>query len=97
MRNAFGIFVAEESEDVEVVFSAAVAWRIEERVFHPGEEKERLPDGRLRYRTETGSKSEILAWVSSFCGGPELIAPAAWREELSSQAQVVSARHSSKP
>jgi hypothetical protein len=32
MRNAFGIFVADKSEDVEVVFSSAVAWRIEERM-----------------------------------------------------------------
>jgi predicted DNA-binding transcriptional regulator YafY len=95
MSTAFGVFVSEVVEDVEVLFSAEIAWRIDdvERVFHPAEVKERLPDGRLRYRVKTGSKDEVLAWVKSFGGDAELVAPKDWRSDVRRQARVLLARH----
>ena len=62
---AFGIFVSDKEEDVEILFDADIAWRVEERVFHPSEQKSRLPDGRLRYRVRSSAQWEILPWVQS--------------------------------
>jgi predicted DNA-binding transcriptional regulator YafY len=82
ISRAFGIFVSDEEQDVEILFSPEIAWRIEERVYHPKETKERLPDGRLRYRVRSSAQWEILPWVQAFGSLAELVAPPAWREEL---------------
>src|SRR5690606_9416898 len=78
-RKAFGVWVSDDEEDVEILFSEAMAWRIEERVFHPDETKERLEDGRLRYCLRTSAQWEIIPWVLSFGANAELVAPPGWR------------------
>jgi predicted DNA-binding transcriptional regulator YafY len=81
-RRAFGIFVSDAEEEVEILFDQEIAWRVEERVYHPAEDKERLPDGRLRYRIRSSAQWEILPWVQSFGPLAELVAPASWRDAL---------------
>tara|TARA_R110002096_G_scaffold44524_1_gene119670 strand:+ start:39444 stop:40451 length:1008 start_codon:yes stop_codon:yes gene_type:complete len=78
-RKAFGVWVSDDEEDVEIIFSKEMAWRIEERTFHPDETKERLDDGRLRYSLRTSAQWEIIPWVLSFGANAELVGPAAWR------------------
>ena len=82
VQKAFGIFVSDQEEDVEIVFDAEVAWLVEERVHHPDENKQRLADGKLRYRLRTSAQWEIIPWVQSFGALAELVAPASWREQL---------------
>lgn len=82
VAKAFGIFVSDQEEDVEVRFDAEIAWRIEERTYHPDEQKERLPDGTLRYRVRSSAQWEVIPWVASFGPLAELVAPASWRELL---------------
>ncbi len=89
VRKAFGIFVSDAEEEVEVVFAEEIAWRIEERVFHPDERKERLADGRLRYRVRSSAQWEIVPWVMSFGPLAELAAPAAWREALAGSVEAM--------
>ena len=92
---AFGIFVSDAEEDVEIHFAADTAYRIEERTFHPDERKERMPDGRLRYTIRTSAQWEIVPWVQSFGPLAELIRPQAWRDVIRANAQAVLARYSS--
>lgn len=80
VRKAFGIFVSDEEEAVEVVFDQEVAWIIEERTFHPDEIKERLDDGRLRYTIKSSAQWEVIPWVLSYGRHAELVAPETWRE-----------------
>ena len=82
MRRAWGILVGGQTEEVEIVFSASVAWRIEERTWHPDEIKERLPDGRLRYTLRSGAEGELIPWVLGFGVHAELVAPASWRASI---------------
>jgi predicted DNA-binding transcriptional regulator YafY len=96
IHRAFGIFVSDAEEEVEIRFDADVAWRVEERVFHPDERKERLPDGRLRYRLRSSAEWEIIPWVQSFGGLAELVTPASWRAALREHAEAVAARHGAK-
>ena len=79
---AFGIFVNDSEEDVEVIFDAEIAWKVEERTFHPAEEKKRLPDGRLRYRVRSSAQWEVIPWVQSFGPLAEIVAPETWRSAL---------------
>ncbi|HVV88665.1 MAG TPA: transcriptional regulator [Kofleriaceae bacterium] len=90
---AFGIFVSDAEEDVEILFDDEVAWRIEERTFHPAEHKERRPDGRLRYRVRSSAQWEIVPWVMSFGPLAELVAPAAWRASVQESAAATAARY----
>lgn len=82
VRRAFGIFVSDQEEDVEIVFDRDIAWRIEERTYHPDEVTERLADGRLIYRVRSSAKWEIVPWVLSFGELAELRRPQSWRESI---------------
>ena len=82
VHRAFGIFVSDGEEDVEIVFDADIAWRVEERTYHPDERKERLADGRLRYRVRSSAQWEIVPWVLGYGPLAELVAPATWRASI---------------
>ncbi len=80
VRRAFGIWVSDDGEEeIEILFDAETAWRIEERVFHPDEKKERLEDGQLRYTLKTNAQWEVIPWVLSFGAHAELVSPVKWR------------------
>jgi predicted DNA-binding transcriptional regulator YafY len=93
VHKAFGIFVSDAEEDVEIVFDAEIAWRVEERRHHPDERKERLDDGRLRYRIRSSAQWEIIPWVQSYGALAELVAPASWRASLRANAEAMLARY----
>ncbi len=91
---AFGIFVSDQEEDVEIVFDAEVAWSVEERRFHPSERKERRPDGALVYRLRSSAQWEIIPWVQSFGALAELVAPLNWRAALRANVEAMMLRYS---
>lgn len=93
VRRAFGIFVGDAEEDVEVRFDEEIAWRIEERTYHPDERKQRLPDGSLSYRLRSSAQWEIVPWVLSFGPLAELVKPSSWREVVTSSIEAMSARY----
>ncbi len=82
VAKAFGIFVSDQEEDVEVVFDAEIAWKIEERTYHPNERKTRRADGALVYQLRSSAQWEIIPWVQSFGALAELISPANWRDAI---------------
>lgn len=86
MRKAFGIYVSDEEEDVEIVFDKEIAWRVDEQRFHPDEMKDRLDDGRLVYRLQSSAQWEIVPWVLSFGSLAELRKPESWRECVRNEA-----------
>jgi predicted DNA-binding transcriptional regulator YafY len=93
VAKAFGIFVSDQEQDVEIMFDAEIAWRIEERTHHPNESKVRLPDGKLRYRVRSGAQWEIVPWVQSYGALAELVSPQSWRESLRANAETMLQRH----
>jgi len=93
ISKAFGIFVSDKEEDVEILFDAEIAWRVEERTFHPDERKERRPDGVLRYSIRTSAQWEIIPWVQSFGPRAELVAPVSWRASVRTNAKDMLARY----
>lgn len=93
IEKAFGIFVSDREEDVEVLFDADIAWLIEERTHHPAETKQRLRDGRLRYQVRSSAQWEIIPWVQSYGPLAELVAPASWRDCLRANAEAMLGRY----
>jgi predicted DNA-binding transcriptional regulator YafY len=96
IAKAFGIFVSEQEEDVEVRFDKDIAWRVEERTFHPDERKERQPDGTLLYRVRSSAQWEIIPWVASFGPLAELVAPESWRELLRRNLEATLQRYANR-
>jgi predicted DNA-binding transcriptional regulator YafY len=93
VSKAFGIFVSDREEDVEVVFDKDIAWKVEERTFHPREQKERRPDGTLVYRVRSSAQWEIIPWVQTFGPFAELTQPASWRESIRSSTEAMAAKY----
>ena len=93
VQKAFGIFVSDREEDVEILFDKDIAWRVEERTYHPAERKERLADGRLRYRLRSSAQWEIIPWVQSYGPLAELVSPPSWRDCLRSNAAATLGRY----
>ena len=94
VAKAFGIFVSDGEEDVEIVFDPEVAWKLEERTFHPNECKERRADGKLVYRIRSSAQWEVIPWVQTFGPFAELVAPAAWRTALKSNLDAMQSKYS---
>ncbi|MBA3395881.1 MAG: transcriptional regulator [Deltaproteobacteria bacterium] len=93
IHKAFGIFVSDQEEDVEIVFDAEISWRVDERTFHPDERKQRDADGRLHYFVRSSAQWEIIPWVQSFGPLAELVSPASWRESLKANVAAMTARY----
>jgi len=93
VSKAFGIFVSDQEEDVEILFDAEIAWKLEERRFHPNERKERRADGGLVYRLRSSAQWEIIPWVQSFGALAELVAPASWRQALRANVDAMMERY----
>lgn len=91
-EQAFGVAI-EEPKDVEVLFDKEVARYALERSFHPREQKEVLPDGRVCYRVKAGGRREMVAWVLSFAGAATLVKPEAWREDVTNAAMALRKGH----
>ena len=96
ISRAFGIFVSDFEEEVEILFDREIAWRIEEQTFHPDEKKHRRPDGTLVYQVRSSAQWEIIPWVRSFGALAELVAPRVWRDELHANLEAAAARYRSK-
>jgi len=98
ISGAFGIFVSDLVEEVEILFDKEIAWRIEEQTFHPDEKKVRRPDGTLVYRVRSSAQWEIIPWVRSFGALAELVEPRVWRDVLAADLEAAAARYrSAKP
>lgn len=93
VSKAFGIFVSDKEENVEVIFDAEIAWKLEERTYHPSEQKERRADGALVYRVRSSAQWEIIPRVQSFGAFAELVTPASWREALRANVEVMMQRY----
>jgi predicted DNA-binding transcriptional regulator YafY len=79
---AIGIYVNEETINVAIRFERAVADKIRERVWHPGQQIEQDTDGAIILRYPTNQQSQTLFWVSQWGPNAEILEP----EELRRQA-----------
>lgn len=78
---------------VEVEFNARAAPFIKERMWHPDQVIEPLPDGGVRWRATVEGNEEILAWVLSRGPDAKLVRPKALRAELARRLREATARY----
>jgi predicted DNA-binding transcriptional regulator YafY len=80
-RSAFGI-VDEAAMAVRVKFSPTVAHMVRDRLWHPSQRAETMPDGSVLLAFEAGGRMEIISWLLSYGEHAEVLAPAELREEV---------------
>lgn len=81
---AFGIYQGTELHQVTVRFSRDASRYVLESQWHPTQAIEHLADGAVQLTFEVSSLVEIKSWILSFGPAAEVLAPAALREEVSS-------------
>ena len=81
VRDAFGVSY-EEPMDVAVRFAADQAPYVRERIWHPSQRLEELPDGRVVLRLRAGGFFEIRSWVLGFGAAAEVLEPEELREAV---------------
>lgn len=91
-RSAFGI-VDEAAMPVSVRFSPTVAHTVRDRIWHPSQRIESMPDGSVILSFEAGGRMEIVSWLLSFGEHAEVLAPPDLREEMMSKIREMAVRY----
>jgi len=80
-RGAFGI-AGGKAEEVEIVFDAAMAGYIRERVWHESQALEDRPDGSVVLRMNVAPGFELISWIKGFLPHARVLQPASLREQI---------------
>jgi len=83
LEHAWGIWYS-DAEPVEVVlrFSAQVAHRVRETVWHASQELTELPEGGIEWRAEIAEPREMVPWIRGWGSDVEVLAPAELRQRI---------------
>ncbi len=86
LASAWGVIYGEEIP-VVLRFSAAVARRVKETVWHPSQVLEDLPDGGCRLVLRVGSTLEMTPWIRGWGPDVEVLEPADLRVQMKGWAE----------
>ena len=87
LQRGFGMFRGGQDVVVEVEFNAAQARYARERTFHPTQQRQELPDGRLRLTFETteAALEQVARWLMQYGAQARALRPPALRDLLREQ------------
>jgi CRISPR-associated endonuclease/helicase Cas3 len=90
LENAWGIWYS-DSQPVDVVlrFSAHVAHRVRETVWHPSQNLTDLPGGELVLRVHIAEPREMYPWIRGWGADVEVLAPAELRQRIAEETQAM--------
>ncbi len=94
-NDAFGL-VSEASYLITIRFSGDIAHLVEDKLWHPGQQCIRQPDGSLLLTFTSSGTLEIISWVLSFGRHAELLEPPLLRRELALHAFELNQRYRQK-
>lgn len=94
LNGSFGIWQS-EPETITIRFSETVAEFIQERVWHPSQRMELLPEGKLDLTMVVGLSSELEAWILRWGAHSEVLAPDSLRQRIRDLLQAAVARYDS--
>lgn len=93
MLAAWDVISDEPLTRVEVRFSAEVAARVAETRWHPTQDVEPLPDGRLLWRATVSGLLEVRIWILGWGGDAEVLEPVALRETVAAELERAAATY----
>jgi len=87
LSRAWGVMYGDETTQVTLRFSPAVARRVKESRWHPSQEIEDRQDGGCILRVEVPHLLEMKPWIRSWGPDCEVLAPEALRQEVAEEMQ----------
>jgi predicted DNA-binding transcriptional regulator YafY len=91
LATSWGIMHGEERIQVVLQFSAAVASRVKESVWHPSQEIDDLRDGGCLFTVQISEPKEMEPWIRSWGSEVEVLAPPVLRQTIADQATKMAA------
>lgn len=91
--NALGVLGGSGNFQVKIRFTAKVADRVRERVWHESQELLDLPDGGIELAMKLGALPEVESWILSWGAEAEVLAPAELRKSIRAAAVRLAARY----
>ena len=79
---AFGLIEDGDVLQIELLFSAAVAHLVRERIWHLEQQVEDFKDGSIKLKFSASGDKEILAWLYSFVPHVRVIAPQSLKDKF---------------
>ncbi len=95
LRGSFGVHAGEGAHEIVLRFNARVAGYIREKKWHPSQQLQVLPHGRLELRLTLSSLVEIERWILSWGGDVQVVQPRELRESVQRAAQAILSQHQS--
>ncbi|MFT3781277.1 MAG: WYL domain-containing transcriptional regulator [Nibricoccus sp.] len=80
--NALGVLGGTGNYDVRIRFTAKVADRVRERIWHDTQELKELPGGGIELSMNLGALPEVESWILSWGADAEVLAPAELRKSV---------------
>jgi predicted DNA-binding transcriptional regulator YafY len=95
LANSWGIWSSEgtPTERVRLRFTAEVAHRVREAIWHRSQQLTELPDGGVELAVTVAGIVEIRPWVLSWGDGVEVIEPPELRDAVASAVRAAAARY----
>lgn len=87
--NALGVLGGSRNFRVRVRFSARVADRVRERVWHDSQELTELPAGQIELSMKLGALPEVEGWILSWGPEAEVLGPAELRKRVAASASAL--------
>jgi len=81
-KQAFGIVGGEAPIKVRLLFESKLAVYITERDWHPSQEFQTNPDGRVEMRLETTGRKELVRWILSWMPDVKVLEPESLRARI---------------
>ena len=93
LATSWGIMHGEGQVEVVLQFSAAVASRVKESVWHPSQEIDDLKDGGCLFTVRISETKEMEPWIQSWGAEVEVLAPQSLRQTIAEEATRMAARY----
>jgi predicted DNA-binding transcriptional regulator YafY len=88
MQTSFGVFHG-KPQNVRIRFAAEVAGYISEKIWHKTQKIQPQKDGSLIFEARVAGTDEIKFWLMTWGSKAEVLSPAALRDEMISEAEVM--------
>ena len=89
LADSFGVFKGEESYDIRVRFTKAVAPIIREKNWHPTQEINNLNDGSIELRLQLSHLSDIQRWILGWGSNATVLTPRELADAIREEAQRI--------
>lgn len=93
LADAWGIMTGPERSRVRLRFTPAAGTFIRERIWHPSQHLNPLPDGSVEFQVEVADAREMRPWIRSWGAEVEVIEPLELRADLIEETRQLARRY----